>query len=112
MSEVATEMKKAEEAIIAPFKAIEGEVVGEAKEVVKVAEKVIQTLTAEEQLAFRNIENEFLKAQAEINRLTQTTQAKQHEFSNYSTALLRKYLLEPTEWVFDTVALRFQRKSK
>ena len=66
------------------MKKVEGEVVAEAKKVEaaveKVVEKVTQELSAEEKLAIREIENSYLKAQIEINRLSGITQKAQSRF--------------------------------
>ena len=82
-------------------------------EVVKVAEevkKITQELSAEEKLAIREIENGYLKAQIEINRLTQITQKAQKDFESTVKALTTKYVIDPADWLFDNVALIFKRK--
>jgi hypothetical protein len=79
-------------------------------EVVKVAEKVTQEISAEEKLAIREIENAYLKAQIEITRLTQITTKAQTDFTKTVEDLSKKYLISPTEFVFDNIKLQFTRK--
>jgi ribosome recycling factor len=93
---------------------VEGEVkaaVAEVKEeVTKAVAKTTQELTAEEKLAIREIENEYLKAQIEINRLSTITQGAQKKFTSTVESLTKKYVVDPTEWVFDNVELLFRKK--
>ncbi len=116
-----TEVKSIEaeaEKVTGEVKAEAVKVAEEVKaEVVKVAEKVsteakktTQELTAEEKLAIREIENGYLKAQIEINRLTQITQKAQKDFESTVKALTTKYVIDPADWLFDNVALIFKRK--
>jgi type IV secretory pathway VirB4 component len=102
-------------------KAVEGEVVKVAEEikaeVAKVVEavkpevqKLVQELSAEEKLALREIENGYLKAQMEIQRLSQITQAAQQNFTKNVEALTKKYVVDPSSWLFDNVLLQFKRK--
>ena len=90
------------------------EVVAEAKAVEvaveKAVEKVLQELSTEEQLFIRNVENEYLKASMELQRLQQVTQNCQKQFQAKVEELTKKYALSPLEWVFDTVALSFKKK--
>jgi len=79
-------------------------------EVVKVVEKATQELSAEEKLVIREIENEYLKAQIEINRLSQITQKAQKSFTDTVEGLVKKYAVSSAEWVFDNVSLTFKRK--
>jgi hypothetical protein len=101
-------------AVEAEVKKVEGEVVAEVKAVEaaveKVVEKVTQELTADEKLAIREIENAYLKAQIEINRLSQITQKAQGDFTKTVEDLTRKYAVNPAEWIFDNVALLFKKK--
>jgi type IV secretory pathway VirB4 component len=87
------------------------------QEVVKVAEEVkaevvkaVQELSAEEKLGIREIENEYLKAQIEINRLSQITQKAQKSFTDTVESLTKKYAVDPANWLFDNVSLTFKRK--
>ena len=109
-------------------KAVEAEVVkveGEVKtEVVKVAEevkaevvkvegevkKLTQELTADEKLAIREIENAYLKAQIEINRLSQITKEAQQKFTTTVEGLAKKYVLNPVEWAFDNIELIWKKR--
>ena len=93
---VASEVKEKVENLL-------GEVKAEAK-------KVTQELTAEEKLFIRETENAYLKAQIEINRLSQITQKAQKDFTENVENLSKKYLLNPAEWIFDNVALIFRKK--
>jgi len=103
MSEVVNE-------VVAEVKKIEGEVVAEAVKVEKAVEKVLQELTAEEKLAIREIENSYLKASMEIQRLSQTTQKAQVDFTATVEHLTKKYLINPAEMLFDNVELVFKKK--
>jgi len=103
MSEVVNE-------VVAEVKKIEGEVVAEAVKVEKAVEKVLQELSAEEKLAIREIENAYLKAQMEINRLSQVTQKAQQDFTKKVEELTRKYAVDPALWVFNNIELRFEKK--
>ena len=98
----------------AEVKAVEGEVVKVVEEVkaevVKVAEKVVQELSAEEKLYIREVENEYLKAQMEIQRLSQITQGAQKKFTDYVETLTKKYVISPVEFVFDNISLTFRKK--
>src|SRR5271157_896634 len=89
---------------------IETEVVKVAEEVKAEVMKVTQELSAEEKLAIREIENGYLKAQIEINRLSQITQKAQKDFENTVKSLTAKYVIDPAEWLFDNVELIFRKK--
>ena len=91
-------------------KAAEAEVVKVTEAVVPEVKKMLQELTAEEKLGIREIENEYLKAQMEIQRLSQITQGAQKKFTDTVEALVKKYGVNPTEWVFDNLKLVFTRK--
>ena len=98
----------------AEVKALEGEVVAKVEKMAEKAavevKKLTQELTAEEKLAIREIENEYLKAQMEIQRLSQITQGAQKNFTDTVESLVKKYGVSPAEWVFDNVSLIFKRK--
>ena len=98
------------EKVEAEVKAVEGEVVTEVAKVEKVVEKVLQELTAEEKLAIREIENAYLKAQMEIQRLSQITQKAQADFTANVERLTKKYVVDPATWLFDNVELVFKKK--
>jgi|ERR1035437_7406099 hypothetical protein len=95
-------------------KAVEGEVVKVAEEVksavTKTVEKVTQELSTDEKLAIREIENSYLKAQLQVQALSQTTQKAQVDFTRVVENLARKYVLDPSVWVFDNVELIWKKK--
>ena len=103
MSEVVNE-------VVAEVKSVEGAVVAEVAKVEKAVEKVLQELTAEEKLAIREIENSYLKASMEIQRLSQTTQKAQQDFTATVERLTKKYVVDPATWLFDNVELVFKKK--
>lgn len=111
MSETLTEEVKAVEAKV---EAVASEVKTEAVKVVEQvkaeATKLSQEITAEEKLAIRDIENTYLKAQIEINRLSQITQNAQKNFTNTVEGLTKKYVVDPAVWVFDNAELIFRKK--
>jgi|SRR5580658_937621 SMC interacting uncharacterized protein involved in chromosome segregation len=86
---------------------VEGEVVSEVKAEVA---KIIQELSAEEKLAIREVENAYLKAQIEIQRLSQITKEAQQKFTTLIEGFAKKYVLNTAEWVFDNVALIWKKK--
>jgi type IV secretory pathway VirB4 component len=94
--------------------AVEAEVVKVAEEVkaevVKAVERFTQEITAEEKLVIREIENEYLKAQMEIQRLSQITQGAQKKFTDTVDSLVKKYAVSPAEWLFDNISLQFKKK--
>src|ERR1035437_1057359 len=94
----------------AEVKAVEAEVVAVAEKAAVEVKKLTQELTAEEKLAIREIENEYLKAQMEIQRLSQITQGAQKKFTDTVETLVKKYGVEPATWVFDNLKLIFVRK--
>ena len=105
--EVAAEVEKvavAAEKVVAPVaKAVKAEVA-------KAVEKTTQEISAEEKLAIRELENAYLKAQIEINRLSQITQKAQQDFTANVEALTKRYVVDPASWVFDNVSLIFRKK--
>ena len=102
-SEVKTEVVKVAEEIKTEVVKLAGEAKAEAK-------KLTQEITAEEKLAIRELENKYLKAQIEINRLSQITQNAQREFTTTVETMTRKYVVDPAEWLFDNAELIFKRK--
>jgi hypothetical protein len=104
---------------------IEGEVVAVAKEVVGEAEAVVKAaeikaveytkearveISTEEKFLISKLENEFLRAQGEIQRLTVVTQNAQKQFPQIIEGLVKKYLINPATHVFDNVELVFKQK--
>lgn len=94
------------------------EVAGEVKvEATKLVEevktevkKLTQELTTEEKLFIRETENKYLKAQIELNRLSQIAGQAQRDFSSKVEELTKRYLLNPAEYIFDNVELIFKKK--
>jgi hypothetical protein len=107
---IETEVKAAEAEVVKVAEEVKAEVVKVADEVKAEVKKVTQELSAEEKLAIREIENGYLKAQIEINRLTQITQKAQKDFESTVKTLTTKYVIDPAEWLFDNVALIFRKK--
>lgn len=103
VSEVKTEVVK----VVDEVKTEATKLVDDAKAEVK---KLTQDITAEEKLAIREIENKYLKAQIEITRLSQITTQAQRDFTSKVESLTKKYLISPTEWLFDNAELIFKKK--
>jgi copper chaperone CopZ len=107
---VETEVKAVEAEVVK----VEGEVIAEVKKVVEEVKaevkQAIVTLTAEEKLAIREIEVVYLKAQGQIQSLSQATQKAQADFTKIVEDLTKKYLISPSEYVFDNVSLLFRKK--
>ena len=105
--EVEQEVKKvatAVETAVAPVvKAVKAEVA-------KVVEKTTQEITDAEKLVIRELENGYLKAQIEVNRLSQITQSAQKDFTKIVEDLTRKYAVPTETWLFDNVSLIFRKK--
>ena len=71
--------------------------------------KTSQEISTEEKLIVREIENEYLKAQMEIQRLSQITQAAQKKFTTTVETMTKKYAIDPATFIFDNVALVFKK---
>jgi len=97
-------------------KTIEGEAVAEVKKVVAEVEKVekaaVVKITAEEKLVLAEAEIEYLKASAQIQQLTKTTEAKAKEYTAAVEGFLVKYGLDKISYVFDGVKKEFQLVTK
>jgi hypothetical protein len=106
---IETEVK----AVETKMEAVAAEVVAEVKKVVEEVKPAVvrlkQEITTEEKLAIREIENEYLKAQMQINALSQTTQNAQKKFTSTVEALAKKYVINPAELVFDNITLEFKK---
>jgi formiminotetrahydrofolate cyclodeaminase len=109
-SEVKTEGVHVVEEVKAEAVKIAGDVKADFGAATKAIEATIQHISAEEKLAIREIENTYLKAQIEINRLSQITQKAQQDFTKTVEDLTKKYVISPAEFVFDNVELAFKRK--
>lgn len=98
-------------------KEIMGHVVEEVKEVVQEVEtkavaleqKVRQEIASEEKVIITKMENEFLKAQMEIQRLQTIVSTTQKSYPEYIKNLAEKYSLNIAEWTFDAVELLFKK---
>jgi transcription termination factor NusB len=95
---------------------IEGEVVAEVKKVVAEVEKVekaaVVKITAEEKLVLAEAEIEYLKASAQIQQLTKTTEAKAKEYTDNVEKFLVKYGLSKLDYVFNGVNKSFELVAK
>jgi len=107
---IETVVKSVETEVVKVAEEVKAEVVKVAEEAKAEVKKLTQELTAEEKLAIREIENAYLKAQMEINRLSTITQKAQKDFTAEVEALTKKYVINPAEWLFDNVALLFRKK--
>ena len=65
------------------------------------------TLTAEEREPLHKFETAYLKAQIQLNALTQQTQAAQKGFTEAVEALGKKYEINPKEMQFDNTQFEF-----
>jgi uncharacterized protein YeeX (DUF496 family) len=104
---VVEEVKQEVVKVAAEVKAEVEKVVEAVKPEVK---KLVQELTAEEKLALREIENAYLKAQMEIQRIQPIIQKAQQDFTKTVEGLVTKYAVDPAEWAFDNVKLIFTKK--
>ena len=111
---VETVVEGAVASVEAEVKKIVGETTAEVAkveaEVKPEVEKLTQAITAEEKLAIRELEVGYLKAQAEIQRLSQITSNAQKNFTTTVDELVKKYAVNPAEWVFDNVELIFKKR--
>ncbi len=111
VSEVKAEVATAVKTLASEWDGVAAEVAKVEAEVKPAVERLLQELTAEEKLGIRDIELAYLKAQMEINRLSTTTQTAQTNFKNTVDILIKKYAIDPAEWVFDNIELVFKKKS-
>lgn len=115
----ANEAKKIEAKVEAVAGEVKSEVVKVAEEVkaavIKVVDKAahdnttLQVISDAEKLSIREIENVYLKAQIQINTLSQTTQKAQADFTKTVEVLAKKYALDPAIWAFDNVELIWKK---
>jgi hypothetical protein len=80
----------------------------EAKVEEKAKADVVQ-INAEEKLALRETELEYLKSQIEIQRISKITEAKSKEYQTYVEGLFTKYGLSKTEYIFDGSGNSFKK---
>lgn len=97
IKEVETKVEGVVETVATEAKRIVGEVVAKEKSA------VIQ-LKAEEKLFLADTELEFLKAQAEIQRLTKIAEEKSKAYQAYVEGLFKTYVVTKAEYVFDGAA--------
>jgi hypothetical protein len=91
------------EAVVAPT----SNPVTEATTVAEVPKRTKQALTAEEREPLHKFETAYLKAQIQLNALTQQTQAAQKGFTEAVEALGKKYEINPKEMQFDNTQFEF-----
>jgi type IV secretory pathway VirB4 component len=91
-------------------KDVEIEVAKVEAAIAPVIAKLTQEITTDEKLAIREIENAYLKAQMDIQRLSQITQKAQKDYTAQVEALTKKYVVDPAIWLFDNVELIFKKK--
>lgn len=80
------------------------------EKVVKFATAALVQITADEKLIVTKMENEYLKAQVEITRLSTVQQNVQKNFPQYVESLVKKYAINPATHVFDNIELVFKKK--
>lgn len=91
------EAKKVEEAVVAKVEEVKAAIV---------------SLTGDEKFLLRDIELEYLKAQMEIQRLSKITESKSKDYQTAVDGLLKKYLLDKAEYIFDGTKLAFNKIEK
>lgn len=69
--------------------------------------RTVQEISADEKLVLREAENNYLKAQMQIQALTQQTTAAQKKFTETVEGLGKKYDIDPKVFQFDNVELKF-----
>jgi hypothetical protein len=115
MSELETVVSEVEKAAESTVAAVEGEVkkvegdVATVKADVDKAKAVLVEVATEEKLFLREAELEYVKAQAEIQRLTKITETKSKQYQDYVEGLFKKYALSKAEYVFDGAVNIFKK---
>lgn len=80
-------------------------------EEIKKAEVAVRVdITDAEKLVIRTVENEYLKAQMEIRRLSDVAVNAQRQFTSTVESLVKKYAVDPVVHVFDAVELAFKKR--
>lgn len=114
--EVKQEVAKVETEVKDETKTLAADVEKEVRAVVEPAKEFVVKaeieITTEEKLAIREIENQYLKAQMEISRLSQQASLLQKQFPAMIDQLTKKYVVSPAEYLFDSARLIFTRKTK
>jgi hypothetical protein len=95
-----TEVQKVEAAV----KAIEAKVV-------KFAEGARVEISVEEKFFVTKMENEFLKSQLEIQRLTKIVENTQKQYVAFLEGLTKKYAINPLTHMFNNIELVFTKKA-
>lgn len=78
--------------------------------IVKFATAVRVDITDAEKVVATKLENEFLKAEVEINRLKKIQENVSKQFPQFVESLVKKYAVNPVTHVFDNVELAFKKK--
>jgi hypothetical protein len=102
-----SQMSEVAQAIEAVAQAVTDEV---KQEVAKVEEKIRIEISDAEKFMLTKMENEFLKAQMEVKRLTELMQNIQKAFPTQVEELVKKYAIEPAKYTFDAIELAFKKK--
>jgi hypothetical protein len=87
-------VEKAEGEVKAVAQSIEGQVVSKEK-------TAVVQIKAEEKLFLRETELEYVKAQAEIQRLTKITEEKSKQYQTFVESLFKTYVVDKAEYIFD-----------
>jgi hypothetical protein len=111
-AEVTKVASKVKSEVVKVAEDVKSEVVKVAGNVKSGVARIEQDITAEEKLSIRDVENEYLKAQIQIQSLSQATQNAQRKFTSIVEALGKKYLINPAELAFDNVELKFKAVAK
>lgn len=102
------------EAVEAKVKEVVTEVKNEAEKVVEdvvaVVKKTRVEITTEEQLFLRNQELEFVKFQVQIKDLNAAAKTKSDMYSAKIEELVKKYAIDKTEMLFDSIENVFKKK--
>ena len=106
---VENEVKAVEAKVETVAQAVEGEAKEAVADVVKEVKAATIAIAVEEKLFLRETELEFLKVQAEIQRLTKIAEEKQKSYTTYVENLFTKYALTKIEYVFDGAVNIFKK---
>lgn len=104
---MSTILANVESAVEGAVKAVEGAPAAE----VKALEAEIKTveISVEEKLNIRNLENEFLKANLEINNLQKRISQIQSQFPAYVESLYKKYKVDVKKFNFNAITQVFEK---
>ena len=90
-------------------KEVETEVKKEVEAVVEKVEAAVIEIKAEEKLALRECELEYLKATMEIQRLQKVMETKTKEYQSTVEGLVAKYAIDKAKYVFDGTVNAFKK---